>query len=333
MRASGHLALIALLGAGGQAHAAPECAHAYESAQEHRAEGRLKAAQQRLLACAQASCPAFIRSDCSRWLAEVQAAQPTVVFVVRRGGRDLVDVAVTCDGERLAGGLGGRAVPLDPGKHTCRIEAPASPAASMDLLVVEGQKSRVVQIDLPPGPGIEPPARRNIELLPPPPPPRAYAAGRGRDAVAAEAAASPSGGAAPSPVAGAARAVPAPPARALASLPPVPRAESDRGARLPIVPLVLAGAGTVGVAGFIALGASGLSAEHGLQARCAPHCSAAEVSSVRARYLLADVSLAVGLASVAAAALVYRAWRGATRAQLALGAGPGGATVIAGSSF
>jgi hypothetical protein len=283
------LAVVALLGAAETGPAPVACGRAYESAQEHRAEGRLRAAEERLLACAQASCPAFIRGDCTRWLAEVQAAQPTVVFAVRRAGRDVDQVAVTCDGARLPAGPAGRAIPIDPGKHTCRFEPVGAPAASLDLLVVEGQKSRLVQVDLPAGPMIIPPpqaARRPVELLPP--------------------------------------ALDTPPAA-----PPPPELPWN----LPIAPLALAGGGALGLLGFVILGTSGLSAEHHLETTCAPACSPGQVSAVRSRYLLADISLAVGVASAVAAGAVYWRSREPGLPRLAVGPSAGGATVSLASSF
>jgi hypothetical protein len=143
------LAVATLLALTGQARAGPQaCARAYESAQERRVEGRLRAAHEQLLACAQASCPAFIRSDCAQWLAEVETAQPSVVFTAPQAVRDLELVTVTCDGERLASGLDGRAIAMDPGKHTCRFDSPGVRPTSVSLLVSEGQKSRVVEIAL-----------------------------------------------------------------------------------------------------------------------------------------------------------------------------------------
>ena len=72
-----------------------------------------------------------------------------------------------------------------------------------------------------------------------------------------------------------------------------------------LLPGLLVGLGTVGVAGFGALGALGLSSESKLEATCSPRCSAAEVSSVRAKYLLADVSLGVGIASLSLGAYFF----------------------------
>jgi hypothetical protein len=76
---------------------------------------------------------------------------------------------------------------------------------------------------------------------------------------------------------------------------PLPRAE-----RSLLVPGIFAGVGVLGVAGFGALGAWGKSSEASLEDTCAPHCDEGAVSRVRTKYLFADISLGVGVASLAA---------------------------------
>jgi hypothetical protein len=147
-----------------RAAANDECAKAYERAQESRLDGRLRAAQEDLLACAQTACPAFIRNDCGKWLDEVRAQQPSVVFVARRNGGDVADVSVTCNNQLLADHLDGRPMPLDPGQQICRFEAAGALPALLELLIVEGQKGRLVEVNLA---AIAPPPPRR----PPPPPP------------------------------------------------------------------------------------------------------------------------------------------------------------------
>jgi hypothetical protein len=65
-----------------------------------------------------------------------------------------------------------------------------------------------------------------------------------------------------------------------------------------IAPYIVGGIGVAGIAGFAVLGATGLSREASLERRCAPHCSGAELQSLKTRYLLADVSLGVGVAGL-----------------------------------
>lgn len=139
------------------------CVQAYEGAQEKRLAGMLRAAREDLSGCTQATCPAFMRTDCARWLEEIEAAQPTVVFVVRLGARDLEEVTVTCNDQQLADHLDGRAIAIDPGRQVCRFEAAGVQPATTELMMVEGHKRRVVEIALQ---AVPPPPR------PAPPPPR-----------------------------------------------------------------------------------------------------------------------------------------------------------------
>jgi hypothetical protein len=166
------LLAIALVAAplAAQAAANDDCAKAYERAQESRLDGRLRAAQEDLLSCAQTACPAFIRNDCGKWLDEVQVQQPSVVFVARRNGGDVADVSVTCNNQLLTDHLDGRPMPLDPGQQICRFEAAGAVPAVLELLIVEGQKGRLVEVNL--AAVAPPPAPRPAP--PPPPPPSSW---------------------------------------------------------------------------------------------------------------------------------------------------------------
>src|SRR5271156_3625369 len=59
------------------------CIAASEDAQQLKLDGKLTLARARLLGCARAECPAIVRQDCAQWIAEVDAALPTVVLGAR----------------------------------------------------------------------------------------------------------------------------------------------------------------------------------------------------------------------------------------------------------
>jgi hypothetical protein len=126
------------------------CARSYERAQEDRTAGHLVDARAELLVCAQTTCPEFIMTDCRRWLDEVEYAMPTVVFAVREGKRDLEDVLVTRNGKLIANRLDGRAVAVDPGKQRFVFELKGNRQRTVEALIVEGEKSRVIAVELPP---------------------------------------------------------------------------------------------------------------------------------------------------------------------------------------
>jgi hypothetical protein len=123
-----------------------DCVHAAEAGQDLRDLGLLRAARAQFIACAAASCPALVRSDCAKWLMAVEAQTPSVIVMVRdRSGRDLTNVRVFVDGQLMARELDGRAIPLDPGAHTFRLERTGGGGAEQRLLLRAGEKNRRVE--------------------------------------------------------------------------------------------------------------------------------------------------------------------------------------------
>jgi hypothetical protein len=77
------------------------------------------------------------------------------------------------------------------------------------------------------------------------------------------------------------------------------------GRRVPASSWVLGGMGVAGTASFLYFGLSSRSLERELERSCAPLCSNEQIDRVRQRSLIANVSLGVGLASLASAAALY----------------------------
>src|SRR5579872_4668504 len=91
------------------------CIAASEQELTLRQQGKLHDALKQLAACADASCPDEVKAECTRRVAEVDAAMPTLVVVAQDGaGNDLSDVRVSVDGAPLLASLDGRPVSLDP---------------------------------------------------------------------------------------------------------------------------------------------------------------------------------------------------------------------------
>lgn len=129
------------------------CASAYEKAQYLRRDKKLRAAHKELLICSQTSCPAAVVGDCTQWLAEVEKGTPSVVFDARDSkGQSVPDVKVYMDNELLQSKLDGTAVQVDPGTHTFRFEPAVGTASEQQVLVLEGEKTRVITFTLT-GPG------------------------------------------------------------------------------------------------------------------------------------------------------------------------------------
>jgi hypothetical protein len=112
----------------------------------------------------------------------------------------------------------------------------------------------------------------------------------------------------------------------------------NRVPRSLVLPGILAGAGVAGLAGFVGFGASGHARENQLKSTCAPNCHDDLVAAVRTRYLVADLSLGIGIASLALGTYFFFDQSSAPRAharpaRLALMARPGAATLFYGGEF
>jgi hypothetical protein len=123
--------------------------------------------------------------------------------------------------------------------------------------------------------------------------------------------------------------------------PVAPEQEPDSPSTPPVqrsllLPGIFVGVGALGLVSFAGLAAWGRSKETQLDQTCSPNCEASEISAVRNRYLLADVSLGVGVASLSLAAYSYLSRDPAPRARaphLALVPRVDGADVVYGGRF
>ncbi len=144
-----------------------ECANASEQGQRARDEGRLRAARDDFASCASADCPAFVRKDCTQWLADVDAAFPSIVVSVRGAQGDLTAVRILVDGAVVRDKLDGEPIPIEPGSHVLRVEPAAGGPVEQRLLVRLGEKNRLVDVTVGPvaaAPGAErPPASESGE--------------------------------------------------------------------------------------------------------------------------------------------------------------------------
>jgi hypothetical protein len=144
-----------------------DCVQAADAAQAARKVGHLMAARERLLVCAQESCPAAVRRFCEPWLEEVEASLPTVVFRVADAlGRDLTDVRVFVDGSRVTSQLDGRPLTVDPGAHLFRFESRDGGSIEQQVLIVESQKNRILAETLSPLGAPAPPVLREGPHVP-----------------------------------------------------------------------------------------------------------------------------------------------------------------------
>jgi hypothetical protein len=274
------LSVLSALGAPKLSHAdAPRCEETYVSTQQLRNAGKLREAREHALICGQDLCTRTIRTDCARWHQEIEEAMPSVVIEARdASGLELTSVRVSIDGQPLAEKLDGRALQVDPGERVFRFEHNEQ-LVVQTLLIREAEKYRRVPV---------------VFGAPQPPAP------------------GPSAG--PSPVAPApprAPVAPAPPPSPVASAPAPPPALPVPPARgwkpMPVATQVLGGVGAAALLTFAALAFSGYSSEQHLREGCGrtQTCNEDDVSSIRTRYLLADIALGVGILAGAGAGAIW----------------------------
>jgi hypothetical protein len=143
------------------------CVQAAEEAQSLRSAHKLLEARTRFLACAQAGCPAVVRSDCAVWLSDVERLIPSVVVSAKDStGAELIDVRVLVDGVLLTSRLDGLGQPVDPGIRLFRFEREGVAPVEREVVIREGERGRRLSIVLA-APGATPPPP------PKPEPPRA----------------------------------------------------------------------------------------------------------------------------------------------------------------
>jgi hypothetical protein len=122
------------------------CVRAADAAQEQRSAGRLREARASLHTCAREICPALVRSDCTQWLAEVEASMPTIVIRAENArGEDLADVQIELDGHRLTDRLEGLPIDVDPGPHVLTWRRDGK-VAQQDIVVHTAEKNRSVML-------------------------------------------------------------------------------------------------------------------------------------------------------------------------------------------
>jgi hypothetical protein len=212
-----------------------ECVAAHADAQLLRKKEQLSEAREKLSLCAHKTCPALVQKDCTQWLAEVDAEQPTIVVVAKdENGNDTLDVRVSLDGRLVSESLVAGAVAVDPGEHTLVFEHGSAKPIEVKLVLRAGEKGRRVDADF------------SANVVKPP--------------------------------------------------------IDDTGEstlRIPTASWILWGVGGAAMISWAYFGISGRARESDLSSSCAPHCSQDDVDGLKRKYLIADVSLGVGVVAIA----------------------------------
>jgi hypothetical protein len=128
----------------GPADAKKSCLTQHEAAQTFRRTGKLLEARDAILVCSREDCPAAVRADCGDWLDGVTKNIPSLVFRVKLDDKDVSDVRVSVDGKLVTSHLDGTPFELNPGAHSLRFEYATMAPIEQELIVLEGEKNRVV---------------------------------------------------------------------------------------------------------------------------------------------------------------------------------------------
>jgi hypothetical protein len=267
-------AFLALLLGGlmaGDARAADDkevCVRAVEHAQNVRLDGKLREAREGFMTCARAVCPDAIRQDCTRWVTEVDASLPSIVFeAVWADGHDVTGMTVSLDGKPLAGAEPGRAVPLDPGEHTFRFDVAGAASIETRNVVREGEKNRILRVTFTPSA----PAEATVVAT-------------------------------PAPVTTTASSYAPPPPGLWQSMPPDEgRLHPAKRNPIPIAAFVFGGVGVAGLGGFAYFSLSGTGRLDSMRSTCEHTCNQSDVTSARNEILVGDILGYVGLAAAGVA--------------------------------
>lgn len=101
---------------GAHADRQTQCIEDFERAQRTRKSGKLLQARSEFRACADPSCPAMLRKDCTDALAQLGTAIPSVrVRLEDEKGNELGGFSLEIDGARVE--VGAEPIELDPGRH------------------------------------------------------------------------------------------------------------------------------------------------------------------------------------------------------------------------
>lgn len=122
------------------------CSDTYVSAQRSQRKGALLQARTELATCL-SECDGVPRSDCARWLEEVERALPTLVISVRRGNVDVPAATVMVDERPIV--TDGRPIELDPGPHSVAIAEGLITRREVVVLAA-GDKTRRIVLELGP---------------------------------------------------------------------------------------------------------------------------------------------------------------------------------------
>lgn len=125
-----------------------QCLSAHRDSQQFRNRGKLIESQQLLQSCADDACPAPVRRDCARWVGEVAAQIPSVVFRLESKGTDSTPIVrVFVNDDLTYSVLPIRPVQFNPGRYKLRFATEGKQEVEQDLVLEEGEKAKEVSVN------------------------------------------------------------------------------------------------------------------------------------------------------------------------------------------
>jgi hypothetical protein len=249
------------------------CTAAYNAAQELERDNHLREAEKSWLACAKATCGAFLKHECTVRHARVGGDIPSVIPVITdAAGAPVADAQVAMDGQLLTSRIDGRAVPVDPGVHEFVFKNGSGQLAQEKVVISQGQRNRLISVSLRPAADTTAHAEVPATAARPPVanPPELKPTALDHNAPAAEESS---------------------------------QAIRGRHSSGSVAPYLLGTMGVASLAGFGLLTYWGRKDNDRL-ADCSPNCAPASVDHIRKMYLGANIALGVGVAALVGAAWV-----------------------------
>jgi hypothetical protein len=122
------------------------CLANHTEGQKLRRDGKLIESRDAFRQCSASACPSQIIRDCWGWTEEVDRQIPSVSFAVTADGVNRADAQVFIDDQALLEKLSGRAIDINPGPHRVRVLLPPFEPFEEEVVIVEGDKFRVVEV-------------------------------------------------------------------------------------------------------------------------------------------------------------------------------------------
>lgn len=122
-----------------------ECLDAHRNAQELKQSAKFMEAQEHLLVCSSGTCPGAIISDCGNWIQELEQVTPSMIFQIRVDGKEALEADVQVDGKPVTDRA--HAFKVNPGRHVVRVQVAKFEPHEEELVLPEGQRMRLIQVD------------------------------------------------------------------------------------------------------------------------------------------------------------------------------------------